>query len=90
MLTRTITGFFLVLVAIPVIIFSYTAALEVFASLLSGIGVFEMMKCLGLDKNYYLSVPSYIVAVTIPATTRLLVKSESAGLVLLAVVYHRP
>ncbi len=87
MLTRIVTGFFLVLVAIPVIVFSDTLALEVFASLLSGIAVFEMMRCLGLYKNYYLSVPSYIMAVAIPFSVRILSDFSSAGLALLAVVY---
>lgn len=87
MLTRIITGFFLVLVAVPIVIFSDTLALEVAASALSGIAVFEMMRCLRLHKNYYLSVPSYIMAVAIPATVRILSDFESAELALLAVVY---
>ena len=87
MLTRIITGFFLVLFAVPVIIFSETLILEVFASALSGIAVFEMMRCLRLNKNYGLSVPSYILAVLIPFTVRMYGKFESYALTLLAVVY---
>lgn len=87
MITRIITGFFLVLVAVPVIIFSDTVVLEVAACALSGIAVFEMMRCLGLSKNYGLSIPSYIMAVAVPAVVRQLCKVESGWLVLLAVVY---
>ena len=87
MLTRIITGMCLVLVAVPVIFFSHTLALEVFVSLLSGIAVFEMMRCLGLHKNYYLSIPSYIVALAVPATVRMMGALESPGIVLFAVGY---
>lgn len=87
MLTRIITGFFLVLVAVPVVIFSDTLLLEVFASLLSGIAVFEMMRCLKLDKNFGLSIPSYIMAVLIPFTVRICGDFESYSLALLATVY---
>ena len=87
MITRIITGFFLVLVAVPVIIFSDTIALEIAAGALSGIAVFEMMRCLGLHKNYFLSIPSYILAVGIPASVRYISGFESASLGLLAVVY---
>lgn len=77
----------LVLAAIPVVIFSNTFALEVFASLLSGIGVFEMMRCLGLHKNYYLSIPSYIMAFSIPATIRMIDVLNSPGILLFAIGY---
>ena len=87
MLTRIITGICLVLVAIPVIIFSDTFALEVFASLLSGIAVYEMMHCLKIHKNYYLCIPSYIVAFTIPATIRIMTVLESPAILLFAVGY---
>lgn len=87
MITRIITGFFLVLVAVPVIIFSDTFALEVAAAALSGIGVFEMMRCLGLHKNYCLSVPSYLMAVIIPMVVRRLGAYENAWLAMLATVY---
>ncbi|MBQ4556639.1 MAG: phosphatidate cytidylyltransferase [Clostridia bacterium] len=87
MLTRIITGICLALVAVPVIIFSHTVALEIAVALLSGVAVFEMMRCLGLHKNYYLSIPSYIIAIAVPATVRSLIGIQSAVLALFAVVY---
>lgn len=87
MLTRILTGAVMLLVAIPVLIFSNTVALEIVIALLSSIAVFEMMSCLGLHKNYYLSVPSYIVALVMPATVRSLDSLESPWLIIFAVVY---
>ncbi len=87
MLTRILTGACMFLVAVPVVMFSNTFALEVAVALLCGIGVFEMMRCLGLEKNYILSVPSYIMALIIPATIRTLDVFETPWLVLFAVVY---
>ena len=87
MLTRILTGICMFLVAVPVVIFSDTFVLEVVIALLSGTAVFEMMRCLGLNKNYYLSVPSYILAVLIPMFMRKIDAFESAWLALFAVVY---
>lgn len=87
MLTRILTGAVLFLVAIPVIVFSNTFVLEIAVALLSGTAVFEMMRCLGLDKNYFLSVPSYIMAVIMPVTVRNLDSLNSPWLVIFAVVY---
>ncbi len=87
MLTRIITGICLALVAVPVVIFSETFVLEAVVSILSGIAVFEMMRCLGLHKNYCLSLPSYLLALVIPASVRVIDELESASLVLFAVVY---
>lgn len=87
MLTRIFTGICMFLVAVPVVIFSDTFVLEIFVALLSGTAVFEMMRCLGLNKNHYLSVPSYIMAVLIPMFMRKTDMFESAALALFAVVY---
>ncbi len=87
MLTRILTGAVMLLVAIPVVIFSNTMVLEIAVALLSAIAVYEMMNCLGLKKNYFLSVPSYIMAVILPASVRNLDKLKSPWLVIFAVVY---
>ncbi|MBR5539645.1 MAG: phosphatidate cytidylyltransferase [Clostridia bacterium] len=87
MLTRILTGICLALIAIPVGIFSHTFVLVAVVALLSAVGVFEMLRCLGLHKNYHLAVPSYIIAVVAPALTRFLNAFSENGLMLFAFFY---
>ena len=70
MLKRTITGAILVLVSVPIVIFSETYALAIFMSVLSAIGTYEMLKCIGTVKNPLITVPVLIVAATFPILAR--------------------
>ncbi|MBR6917884.1 MAG: CDP-archaeol synthase [Clostridia bacterium] len=70
MLKRTITGFLLTAVAVPVVIFSHTYVLPIVLSLLSLIGTFEMLKCIGTVRNPLITVPVMIVAGAIPILAR--------------------
>ena len=87
MLTRILTGICLGLLAIPIGYFSHTLVLVAVVSLLSAVGVFEMLRCLGLHKNYHLAIPSYAIAVIAPALTRLLNAFTENGLMLFAFFY---
>lgn len=66
MKTRIITGIIAICLFVPVCYFSYTIAFPIVISLLCGIGVYEISKCLGFDKKLLLSVPMYILAVGLP------------------------
>ena len=66
MKTRIITGIIAIALFVPVCYFSYTIAFPIVISLLCGIGVYEITKCLGFDKNYAISVPMYIIALILP------------------------
>ena len=70
MLKRTITGFLLTAVAVPVVIFSHTYVLPIVLSFLSLIGTFEMLKCIGTVRNPLITVPVMIVAGAIPILAR--------------------
>ena len=85
MVTRILTGLCLVLVAIPVVWFSHTFVFVAVISLLGVIGVFEMLRCLGLEKNYMLAVPSYLLAALAPGVTRYSGAFSEDGLLLFAV-----
>lgn len=87
MLTRILTGLCLVLVAIPVVWFSHTFVFVGVISLLGVIGVFEMLRCLGLHKNVMLAVPSYLLAALAPGVTRFSGAFSESGLLLFAVFY---
>ena len=66
MLTRIITGAVSIGIFVPVCIFSDTMAFPIVIGLLCFIGVYEMAKCLGFDKNYFITIPMYIVALALP------------------------
>ena len=67
MLKRIITGTCLVLfLLIPSFLFMDTLFLPAMLALLSAIGVFEMLRCIGQQKNYLLAIPAYLVALAAP------------------------
>lgn len=66
MLKRTITGFIMLLIAIPVVIFSGTYALPIFLAILSFIGTYEMLRCIGTNGNPLITIPVLIVAAAFP------------------------
>ncbi len=59
MKTRVITAVVAVAVFLPFLIFSDTPAFTVCILLLSLIAAFEMLRCIGLSKNFILSLASY-------------------------------
>ncbi|MBO7148727.1 MAG: phosphatidate cytidylyltransferase [Clostridia bacterium] len=71
MAQRVITGLILVAVFVPLLIFSDTVLFTVAVSLLSLIGVWEMLSCLGAKKLYGIIVPSLIMASGAPLCIRL-------------------
>lgn len=53
------------------------------------VSVFELLRCVGLDKNYFLAVPLYLAALALPILARVMVADRAAflrfgGLVALA------
>lgn len=64
------TAFFGVLVLIPFAVFSHTFALLILTVFMSGLGVYEVLKCVGKEKNIYLLV----LAETVSASTQILAR----------------
>lgn len=87
MLTRILTGLCLALIAVPVVWFSHTFVFPLVVALLGVIGVYEMLRCLGLHKNVMLSLPSYLLAALAPSVTRFSGAFSEDGLLLFAVFY---
>ncbi len=71
MLKRTLTGIVFVIVILPIYFFSDTILLPIAASVFSLIGVYEMLKCIGMGKRWGISVPAYAMAVVLPQLVRL-------------------
>ena len=68
---RIITAIVLILVAIPICIFSSTIVFPLVWALLGVVGVFEMLRCMGLHKNLVLCLPLYAAALVFPMLVRL-------------------
>ncbi len=66
MKTRIITAAVMAVVGIPILIFSQYIVFPIALSLLSAIAVFEMLRVLGVHKNYLLTAPLYVIALAMP------------------------
>ncbi len=70
MKTRVITAIVMIAVIIPFFIFSDTVAFPILASLLAAVGVYEMQGCISSKKQLLISLPSIIIAMSVPLLTR--------------------
>lgn len=70
MLKRIITAIVAVIVFIPAIAFSGTWVFPVYMSLCAFVGCLEMLKCIGIHKNLFLTVPISLVALFFPLFMR--------------------
>ncbi len=67
---RIITAIVLLIVAIPVCIFSGTVVFPIAMAFIGVMGVYEMLGCMGTRKNLFVSTPLYIFALALPFATR--------------------
>lgn len=84
MKTRVITGIVLVLVSIPVVIFSETIALPIVMSALAAVGGYEMSKCIGINKTS--RVLSTILCAALPLVF-VFVRGGTLSYTIVSVVY---
>ena len=66
MKTRTITSVFILLVTIPIILLSKYVIYPIALSALAVMATYEILHAIGVEKNWYLSVPAYILAGVFP------------------------
>ena len=69
-LIRVISAVVALCILVPVVYFSETAALPVAAAIVCCICLFEMLGCLKLRKNLWVSVPFYLVGIFAPLAMR--------------------
>lgn len=82
---RIITGIILVLIMIPILLFAQTPVLPIAIAIGSVIAMFELMRCIGLQKAYAFAIPLYALAASLPFLSRFMalgslnatIKSES-------------
>ena len=63
---RIITAIVLLIIAIPICIFSGTIVFPITMAFIGFMGVYEMLGCMGTRKNYAISVPLYLLAIASP------------------------
>ncbi len=69
--TRVLTAVVAVSLLIPYFYFlSDTIFLPIFAAACSFVASFELMRCMGIQKNPAVAIPTYIIAVALPMCTR--------------------
>lgn len=89
MKTRIITAVVCLAIFIPCLIFSGTVVFEILFSLLSGLAVFEIVRCTRKMNNLFVLIPSILVAMFMPFTVRLIKTSVGfpTMLIIFATVY---
>lgn len=70
MKTRILTAICMVILFLPPAIFSHTFAYSVMFAILGAIGVFELLRCIGLHKKLLLSVPCIILGAMFPLVAK--------------------
>ena len=66
MKVRILTALAIALVGIPILIFCHTIAFPIAVSVVSVRAIFEILRVIGADKNKYVALPSYVMALGLP------------------------
>ncbi len=82
MKTRIITAVVLLVVVLPVIIFSDTVLFPIAISFISFVSTMEMMRCIGCIKQYSFSVPAAVISALFPIGARYI--SDKVNFLMLA------
>ena len=70
MRTRVVTAIFIILVTVPLCLFSHTVAWPVFVAAMSVMAVFEMLGCVGTRRKIAVSAPALLMAAVFPFALR--------------------
>ena len=82
--TRVITGIFILLVTVPLVLFSEYITYSIALGILSVIATFEILRVLGVHKQRRIAIPAYILAAALPFASYF-ISTESAYVYLLAI-----
>ena len=67
---RIITGIVLILIITPTVLFAQTPVLPIAIAIGSVIAIYELLRCIGMQKSYPFAVPLYILAACLPFLSR--------------------
>lgn len=74
---RVITATVMVALIIPFFVYSNTVAFTILISLLSAVGVYEMQKCIGIERNVYVFFPTVVFSIAVPFILKCAVGEEN-------------
>ena len=69
---RIKTGIILILIMAPILLFAKTIVLPIAIAIGSVIAMFEIMRCIGMQKAYVFAIPLYVIAASVPFFARAL------------------
>lgn len=72
MLKRIITSIVVACFAAPILVFSHTWFFPIAIGAVSVVCLFEMFRCMKLQKNLLLTIPAYLISIVVPIIQRLL------------------
>lgn len=72
MTKRILTAIVALGVLTPFLVFSHTNMLLIFTGFLSAIAMYEILECVGLLKNPYISIPTFAVSAAVVMMTRMI------------------
>jgi phosphatidate cytidylyltransferase len=78
MLKRIITAIVAICVMVPILLLDHTWILPAAISICAVIGIWEMLTCIGLRKNLFLTIPLCLIAAFFPLYTRFLRQSTAS------------
>ena len=90
MKVRLLTALGILVFGLPVLIFSQYMVYTVALAILSGIASWELLRALGLDKRWLVSLPTLLIAATIPFFTHptfIVPERQKAYILVLATVF---
>jgi len=70
MFQRVLTAGIALIILAPFLIFSGTFMLEIFIIVMGTVAVYELLDCLGLKKQFHISIPSYFLSISVPLLAR--------------------
>ena len=85
MKVRILTAVGMAVVGIPILIFSQYLIFPIALALLAVAGLFEMFRVLGLEKNYFLSAPAYVLSMVLPLLAYYCAEKYTYGFLLASV-----
>jgi len=85
MKVRILTAIGMAVFGIPILIFSEYIIFPITLALLSVAALFEMFRVLGIEKNYFLSAPAYVISMALPIFAYYYAEKYTYGFLLAAV-----
>ena len=85
MKVRILTALGMAVVGIPILIFSEYLIFPIAIALLAVAALFEMFRAIGIERNYFLSAPAYVLSMALPILAYYYAEKYTYGYLLLSV-----